>query len=64
MIEVLGIKKADAVHVAAAEAQTADVLLTCDDRFLGAAQRCRHRLAVKVANPIAWLQEQKDVSDA
>jgi len=61
MIEALGFTKADAAHVAAAEAQMADVLLTSDDRFLRAAQRSKHRLAVEVANPIQWLEEQRDV---
>lgn len=33
-LERWGIKPADALHVAAAESLRADVLLTCDDKFL------------------------------
>jgi predicted nucleic acid-binding protein len=53
-----GLAAADAVHVAAAEALNADVLLTCDDRLV---RRCRHLandLNVQVANPVDWLREQ------
>ena len=60
MIEAMGFTRADAAHIAAAEAQSADVLITCDDRLLRAAQRSRRRLAVRVANPVGWLQEQGD----
>jgi len=63
MVELMGFSKADAAHIAAAEAHNADVLLTTDDRFLRAAQRSRRRLAVKVANPAKWLEEQRDVQD-
>jgi len=63
MIEAMGFTRADAVHVAAAESHGADVLLTCDDRLLKAARRSRRRLAVVVENPVAWLEEQKDVQD-
>ncbi|HWB53126.1 MAG TPA: hypothetical protein VG722_03005, partial [Tepidisphaeraceae bacterium] len=51
-----GFRTADAVHVAAAEAQHAGVLLTCDDRFLKAAKRLKARLTVAVQNPVRWLQ--------
>ena len=56
-IEAMGFRTVDAVHIAAAEAQHADVLLTCDDRFLRAAKRSKARLTVKVENPVIWLQE-------
>lgn len=56
-LETLGVKPADAVHTAAAEAIGADVLLTCDDRFLRIAQRHRARLKVRVENPVTWIQE-------
>jgi predicted nucleic acid-binding protein len=58
LVEAMGFTRADAAHIAASEAQRADVLLTCDDRFLRAAQRSKRRLAVKVANPVIWLEEQ------
>lgn len=57
-----GFTLADAVHIAAAEALRVDVLLTCDDRLMRRAQRSRD-LRVKVANPLIWLREQKDVSN-
>lgn len=53
----MGFRAADAVHLAAAEAQHADVLLTCDDRLLRAAKRLGTRPAVEVGNPVTWLQE-------
>lgn len=53
----IGIKPADALHVAAAEELNADVFLTCDDRLLRAARRNRKKLNVNVANPLGWLQE-------
>jgi len=62
-IEAMGFHRADAAHVAAAEAQKAGVLLTTDDQLLRAARRSRDRLAVKVLNPIEWLEEQRDVHD-
>ena len=48
---------ADAVHVAAAEAMTADVLLSCDDQMCRAARRNQSRLKVRVINPLTWIQE-------
>jgi hypothetical protein len=60
----LGIHAADAVHVAAAEMQDADVLLTCDDRLLGRGHRIADKLTVRIANPIDWLKEQDDATNA
>jgi len=60
----MGLKPADAVHVAAAESMRADVLLTCDDRMLKAGARNQARLRVRVANPLSWLKEQNDDSNA
>jgi predicted nucleic acid-binding protein len=56
-LEVLGFKAADALHVASAEAQGADVLLSCDDRLCRLARRRRRQLQVPVANPVGWLTE-------
>jgi predicted nucleic acid-binding protein len=61
--EAMGFKPADAVHVAAAEAMRADVLLTCDDRMFKAGVRNRTRLHVGVANPLSWLKEHEDDSN-
>jgi len=59
----LGFRQADATHVAAAEAQGADVLLTCDDKLLNRARRRRRRLAVEVENPVIWMRSHEDAAD-
>lgn len=51
-----GFKTLDALHLACAGAARADVLLTCDDRFLRAAQRMVDALPVRVQNPIDFLR--------
>jgi hypothetical protein len=63
-LEKLGFKPADALHVAAAEAASADVLLSCDDRFCRAGVRHRERLRIAVRNPLDWLKEVEDAADA
>ena len=57
VLEKLGFKPADALHVAAAEFSEADVLLSCDDSFCKVAKRNSRRLHVRVANPVDWLRE-------
>ena len=57
ILEKLGFKAADALHVAAAETAVADVLLSCDDRLCRLAKRYRRQLLVQVLNPLVWLQE-------
>ena len=56
-LQKLGIKPADALHVASAETLDADVCLSCDDRLCRAAHRHRRELKVRVANPLDWLKE-------
>jgi predicted nucleic acid-binding protein len=46
-----GMQPLDALHVASAESLKADVLLTCDDRFIKAARRLAREIQVKVLNP-------------
>ena len=53
-----GLGAADAVHVAAAEALEADVVLSCDDRLIRRSRAMRDRCPVRVENPIHWIQEQ------
>jgi predicted nucleic acid-binding protein len=53
----IGFKPADAVHLAAAEAGHASVLLTTDDRFLRTGARHRQKLRVQIFNPIDWARE-------
>ena len=57
MLESLGFKLFDALHIASAESGTADILLTTDDRFVRRAKRVSERLHVRVENPHTWLQE-------
>lgn len=64
VLERLGFKPADALHVAAAERLNADVFLTCDDRLCRQAARHKSLLKVRVANPLTWLKENPDASDA
>lgn len=52
-----GFKNFDALHLASAEALSADLLCTCDDRFLAAASRHASRLKVRVLNPIDLVRE-------
>ena len=56
-LERLGFAGVDALHVASAEAGGADVLLTTDDRLLRVATRHAGLLHVRVANPLAWVQD-------
>jgi hypothetical protein len=56
-LERMGLRGYDSVHVACAEAAGADVLLTTDDALIRRARRLQHQLAVRVANPVSWLEE-------
>src|SRR5262249_50966765 len=53
----LGFKNFDALHVASAELLGAEVLSTCDDRFLATARRHASILKVRVLNPIDLTRE-------
>jgi len=52
----VGFGALDAAHVACAEAAACDCLLTCDDRLIRVARRVQ--LAVRVQNPVEYLEEQ------
>lgn len=52
-----GLGAADAVHVAAAKALNADVLLTVDDRLIRRCRALADRCPVRVENPIRWIEE-------
>ena len=56
-LESLGFKRYDALHIACAERENADILLTTDDRMLRRAKRLSAHLRVRVENPHTWLQE-------
>lgn len=57
-LELLGFSAYDALHLACAERGQADVFLTTDDRLMHLAKRNPDSLAIKVANPLAWLNEE------
>lgn len=52
-----GLKAADALHQAAAEAGQCDILLTTDDPFLRRARLLQPPSRVRVENPVTWLME-------
>lgn len=53
----LGFKPFDAAHLASAEAGSADIFLTTDDRLLRRAERHQNQLSVAVKNPVNWFIE-------
>lgn len=57
VLETLGFKQLDALHIACAESGGADVLLTTDDGMVRRARRLPHVLRVPVRNPLTWQQE-------
>lgn len=56
-LERMGLRGYDSLHIACAEAAGADALLTTDDALIRRARRLQHHLAVRVANPVSWLEE-------
>ena len=60
VLEAEGFGVYDSLHVTCAEAAGADVLLTTDDALIRRARRLRHQLAVRVVNPLSWLEDSND----
>ena len=56
-LQTLGFGALDALHIACAESGKVDVLLTTDDRMMRLTTRLRPQLHVRIANPLAWVQE-------
>lgn len=56
-LEALGFEVFDALHLACAEEEDAEALLTTDDRFLSKAARYADEIKVRVENPVLWLME-------
>ena len=50
----LGFKRLDALHLAAAEAMKADVMLTTDDQLLRRAAQHSTHLTISVLNPVQF----------
>jgi predicted nucleic acid-binding protein len=55
----LGFHTYDAYHLACAEKAKVDSFLTTDDRLRQLAWKHRKQLQIKVANPLTWLEEEK-----
>jgi len=53
----LGFGAADALHIACAESMAVPILLTVDDRMLGAARRSSKTLSLRVMTPIDFLAQ-------
>ena len=56
-LEALGFHTFDALHLACAEQAEVSILLTTDDQFQRVANRHEDSLAVRVSNPLNWIQE-------
>lgn len=56
-LNLLGYGKLDALHLAMAEEQRCDLLLTTDDRFLRRAMRNLGKPSVRVENPLNYWKE-------
>jgi predicted nucleic acid-binding protein len=59
-ISLLGFGAYDALHLSCAEKGRVDVFLTTDKRLLRSAEKHREELAVRVANPLAWLMGEEE----
>ena len=55
-LEKLGFRGVDALHLACAEHNKADVFLTTDDRLQKRAVRYSTLLKVEVINPLKWFE--------
>jgi predicted nucleic acid-binding protein len=58
----LGYGSFDALHLAFAEADFADVLITTDDRFRKLAARGVGNPLVRAVNPVSWIEEVRNGS--
>ena len=56
-LERWGFGPTDALHVACGEKARVEVLLTTDDHLLRKANQYAKELAIRVANPLTWLEE-------
>lgn len=56
-LQSAGFSEFDALHIACAESAQADAFLTTDDRLLRRANRLPDQLAVRVLNPVSFLEE-------
>ncbi|MFM7448890.1 MAG: PIN domain-containing protein [Leptolyngbyaceae cyanobacterium] len=59
----LSFKSFDALHIACAEAASADVFLTTDDRLIRKAANYQSVLRIPVANPVNWIMEVSEAGE-
>lgn len=52
-----GLREIDTLHLAAAQSERCEVLLTTDDDFLRRAKRLGDRIDTRVENPTRWILE-------
>lgn len=57
ILQEMGFKEFDALHIACAEAGNVDVLFTTDGRFQRLAVRMKEQISVEIGNPLEWLKE-------
>lgn len=57
-LEALGFKSFDSLHIACAEKDRADVLLTTDDELVRKGAGKKAALTVRLENPVKWLMEE------
>lgn len=55
-LKAIGFGAYDALHLACAEHDNADVFLTTDDKILQLANKCTSQLKIKVENPLTWFK--------
>ena len=56
-VQKFGIKTFDALHVASAEMEKADIFLTTDDALLAKLKKYSDKIKIKTDNPLAWIKE-------
>jgi predicted nucleic acid-binding protein len=61
-LQSAGFSEFDALHLACAERAQVDVFLTTDDRLVRRANRLLSKLAVRVLNPVSFLEEVKNAN--
>ncbi|MDZ7792173.1 MAG: PIN domain-containing protein [Spirochaetia bacterium] len=57
VLESLGFKAMDALHLVCAEKAKVDAFLTVDDKLMKKSKANVDKLRVRVENPVTWLQE-------
>jgi len=57
VLETLGFRAMDALHLSCAEKAGADIFLTVDDKLIKKSEMNIDKLQVRVENPVTWLQE-------